>query len=189
MAAGLSKRFGRDKSQIEFRGEAILCCSLQRLVNTCADEIVVVCHAGNRKTLEEESTPPRVRIVVNAKTSSGMAGSIQCGLEKCHKHSQGVLIVHADMPLVSTELMNSMIGEFIRHKGKIIAPRFQGQQGNPVLIPRVFWNEIYELRGDVGCKSILGNRADQIHWLDVKSDEILFDIDTEDDYREFIRRT
>lgn len=149
----------------------------------------MVCREGNWKLLEGKTGNPCIQIVINPNAASGMAGSIQCGLERCHDQSQAILIAHADMPLVRSDLMNHLIARSAHHSGMIIAPRYQGRQGNPVVIPRMFWNEIRELRGDVGCKSILERHPDQLHWFDAESDEILFDIDTEDDYREFLRRT
>jgi len=189
LAAGLSQRFGRDKLQIQFRGEALVQCCLQQMRGTEIDEIIVVCHGSNQELLRGEDSHPLVKIVINSQAASGLSSSIQCGLDFCDPGSQAVLIAHGDMPLVGSNLMGAMLEEWRCQPDSIVAPRYHGQQGNPVVIPRVFWHEIRRLRGDVGCKSILSLHADQIRWLDVDSDEILFDIDTESDYQEFLRRT
>jgi molybdenum cofactor cytidylyltransferase len=189
LAAGLSQRFGRDKLQIQFCGETLVRCCLHQMRETELDEIIVVCHESNFELLKAEDSHPRVKIVVNGQAVSGLSSSIQCGLDSCNPGSEAVLIAHSDMPLVGSKLMGAMLEQWRHQPDSIVAPRYHGQQGNPVVISKIFWNEIRRLRGDVGCKSILRAHADQISWLDVDSDEILFDIDTESDYQEFLRRT
>jgi molybdenum cofactor cytidylyltransferase len=63
-----------------------------------------------------------------------------------------------------------------------VAPRFNGQRGNPVLFDRGVFDEFEALRGDVGARPIIEAYANQIAWLDWPTPEITQDIDRPADY-------
>lgn len=181
LAAGRSHRYGSDKLQQSIGGRRMIDWSLEAVLASLADEIIVVVSAEAEELSFKVANSGRLRSVINPHPDEGMASSIICGLEACDDHSAAAMIAHGDMPLIETQTLDWLISIWIKFPAKIIAPRYQGQQGNPVIIPRVFWSEIRSLRGDVGCKSILKAHATQVEWLECKDDSILFDIDSFED--------
>lgn len=188
LAAGLSRRFPGEKLQQEICGKRLIDWGVDHLRASAVDEIVVVVRAGFALSQELAEDGDRVRIVINPRPADGMAGSIIEGVNACAAESAAVLIAHADMPLVGTSTLDQLVSRWRKNPTALVAPRFQGQQGNPVIIPRAYWNEIRALQGDVGCKSILTRHPSQIFWEEFEDDRILFDIDSEEDLAELHKR-
>jgi len=65
----------------------------------------------------------------------------------------------------------------------IVAPRYGGQRGNPILFDRVTFGEFAHLHGDIGARPIVQAHLDEITWVDWPTPEVIQDIDTIDDYR------
>ena len=65
----------------------------------------------------------------------------------------------------------------------VVAPRYRGQHGNPVLFDRSTFPEFARLTGDVGARPIIQAHSDEIAWVDWPTPEIIQDIDVARDYR------
>lgn len=161
--------------------------ALESLTHSSVDEVIFVGSPGLGDLLSETDWLVKGRVVINPEPQRGMASSILCGLETCSGSSNAVLIAHADMPRIGTPLVDRLIASWRAEPELIVAPRFKGRQGNPVILPRSFWGEIRQLQGDIGCKSILQGHSSNIQWLECEDDAILFDVDTELDLLNFRR--
>ena len=89
----------------------------------------------------------------------------------------------ADMPLVTTELLTLLKQEFIATKmDKIVYPDYFGRQGNPVIFPRKYFDDLAALDGDRVGKILLKKYANECRAVAVDTDSVLKDIDTMKDY-------
>jgi molybdenum cofactor cytidylyltransferase len=181
LAAGLSHRYGGEKLEALIQRKRLIDWAIDHLWASVIDEVIIVVNQETAGLISWRLLSDRVKKAVNPHPSHGMASSILCGLELCNPKSGAVLIAHADMPAVRTEFLNRLASQWEQAPNHIVAPRFKGQQGNPVIIPRIFWEEIRALRGDVGCKSILNRHPDQIEWVDIDDEAVLLDIDFVED--------
>ena len=181
LAAGRSSRFGEEKLLQLVGGKRLVDWSLESLLASVVEEIVVVCSVKSAGWILPSTPAGRLRTIINPSPEFGMSSSIQCGIGACSNESEAALMAHADMPLIDTAIINAMATTWKKSIQKIVVPRAQGRQGNPVIIPRKFWPEILELRGEVGCKSILGMHSDEIEWVEFEDDRVLFDVDSTSD--------
>jgi molybdenum cofactor cytidylyltransferase len=69
-------------------------------------------------------------------------------------------------------------------RGRLIAPRFQGDRGHPVLIDRRYWPEMLTLPNDGAPRDMLRKYKNDLAFVDVDTDSILADVDTPDDYEQ-----
>lgn len=182
LAAGLSRRFGRDKLQESIHQKRLIDWAIDHLKASVIDEVLIVVNPETSRLVQAPPLQNRVKKVVNLHPADGMSSSIRCGLDACSPQSEAVLIAHADMPLVHPEIINQLTSCWELNRGQIVAPRFKEQQGNPVVIPRILWDEIRALRGDIGCKSILTGHPSQIEWVEMEDDAILLDVDHVEDW-------
>jgi molybdenum cofactor cytidylyltransferase len=82
------------------------------------------------------------------------------------------------MPLITRETINKIINTY--HEGcTAVIPTHKGLRGNPVLIHRSLFNELMRLKGDVGARELLRDRAD-VCYVEC-GPEVIMDIDTLDD--------
>ncbi len=106
-----------------------------------------------------------------------MGSSINAGIAALDESAAGVLIVPGDVPLLSAQLIASLIGAFAR-TGRIVYPTTQsGEQRNPVLWPRRHFGALLALPPSTGAKALLQLVASECLAL-AADDAALSDVDT-----------
>jgi molybdenum cofactor cytidylyltransferase len=131
--------------------------------------------------------------------AAGQSRSVQAGLHALGPHPPGplsrssgtgeggevaaVLFLLADQPGVSPELLSALIQRHRETLAPVVAPRYQGRRGNPVLFDRTTFGEFDRLTGDIGARPIIQAHANEVAWVHWPTAEILQDLDTEEEYR------
>ena len=123
-----------------------------------------------------------------------MISSIKAGLHRVQESdclqqsdsSHAALIALADQPLLPTSIIRRVIQAFQHNCGHIIAPRFQGQRGHPVLLHARFFGEALALPPGAFLRELLKAHPEAVTHLQVNTDFILRDVDTPQAYAETI---
>jgi molybdenum cofactor cytidylyltransferase len=186
LAAGESKRMGRPKQLLTWQGRTLLRHTLEPLINSDADEIVLV--LGHEADLIRKSLPALpIKIVINPDYNQGMASSLRRGLLAMDPGSEAFLVLLADQPGIGSEIINTLISRFRQTDPKrgIVRPVYRGLPGHPVLIGVRYLQEALQLQGDVGARGILLNHPGDVLEIEVHQDAVLKDIDTPQDYQEY----
>lgn len=185
LAAGSSSRMGnQNKLMIDINGVTILETVISTALKSDVNPLIVV--LGNdadqfQKILKEYP----VKFVKNYEWEKGMSSSIKAGIEALGDDVAGSMILLGDMPGISTKDLKSLLIKFCElDSQKIIYPVKNGQQGNPVIFPKSYFNELTLLSGDRGAKSILNDENSV--GVEISSQGILFDIDTESDLKKYL---
>ena len=146
------------------------------------DPVVVVTGCDNE--LVTQAIPAAINeIIYNSHWQSGMASSIYSGISALPKNIDGNMIVLGDMPMLSKNTLDLLIDEFIvQHGDHIIYPIYEERQANPVIFPKKYFQEILSTTGDRGCKKVLKQYPDDAIGVPIKSQEVVLDCDTKDDY-------
>jgi molybdenum cofactor cytidylyltransferase len=97
---------------------------------------------------------------------------------------QAVLVMLADQPLVGPEIINQLLSAYWRGEGDLIAPTYNGQRGNPVLIGRAYFDDLLALPAGAAPRALLQQYQERLHLLPVHSDAILIDLDRPEEYRQ-----
>ncbi|MCY0884243.1 MAG: nucleotidyltransferase family protein, partial [Acidianus infernus] len=146
LAAGESKRFGKNKLLEKINGKSIIENVLE---NVDIERVIVV-----GKYAEELLPYLKNEIVIyNPKWKEGISSSIKLGL-RFFQNYDGVLIVLGDMPFVKREDIHKIINTFNLDCNAVI-PTYKGNWGNPVLLNRKIFDKVMEITGDEGAKKIL----------------------------------
>jgi molybdenum cofactor cytidylyltransferase len=114
--------------------------------------------------------------------ADGQSRSVQTGL-RAFAGASAVLFLLADQPGVSPALLAALIQRYRETLAPVVAPRYRGQRGNPVLFDCSTFSEFARLIGDIGARSIIQAHSDEIAWVDWPTPEITQDIDVAKDYR------
>ncbi len=180
LAAGSSSRMrNQNKLMIDINGKTILETVISTVLKAEINPLIIV--LGNdadqfQKTLEEYP----VILVKNYEWEKGMSTSIKAGIGALGNDVAGSMILLGDMPGISAKDIKSLLIKFCELENqKIIYPVKDGQQGHPVIFPKSFFNELSLLSGDRGAKSILNDENSL--GVEMQSQGVLFDIDTESD--------
>ncbi|CUX70456.1 MULTISPECIES: NTP transferase domain-containing protein [Agrobacterium] len=165
-AAGMSSRMGKSgahKLLAQFDGIPLVRRTALVATDSVASSVTVV--LGHREQeLRNAISGVDVSIVVNADYASGMSGSLASGFMTGQvRKAQGVLIMLADMPGITTADLNRLIAEFRRSGGTaIVRASSQGKPGNPVILPKALQDAVLRLEGDIGARHLIETSSLQV---------------------------
>ena len=190
LAAGESKRMGRPKQMLAWKGKTLLRHVLENLIHSTVDEIILVL-GHEAEAIQKSLTEFQIKIVINPEYQQGMASSLRQGLLAIDTRSEAFLVVLADQPGIGPEIINQIIHEFQRSDPRrgIARPIYRGLRGHPVLIGVRYLQEALQLQGDVGARQILMNHPEDILEIEADQEGILKDIDTHEEYQKYLNQT
>ncbi len=175
LAAGSGSRFGGGKLLHPLPdGTPIGVASLRNLKNALPDVIAVV--RGNDDRLRDLLEHEGVAVHLCEDAHRGMARSFVCGID-ASRHADGWIIALGDMPFVLPQTIEAIAGHVAR-SGKIAIPAWRGERGHPVGFGHRYLDDLLNLQGDEGARSIIARHADDVEIVDCDDRGILRDIDT-----------
>lgn len=184
LAAGRSKRFGSDKLLHEVNGRPLIYYSLRACVHsTLASIIVVVERSGDLTPNLVKSLFPdnkRIHVIENPHPTRGQMSSVKVGMRALKPEVDGAMIVLADMPLISSALIDELIGAF-GECGTVVVPESDGTQYHPKIIPRCLFQRFLGLRDNARGTEVLGALDGGIRTVPVSDPSIFRDIDKPSD--------
>ncbi len=181
LAAGESKRMGRQKLLLPFGTSTIIEQTIDNLLNSRVDEIIVVVGYGAQELVTKIGRKP-LKIAVNPHYQQGMSTSIIAGLNLIDNNAKAVMIALADQPGISSKIIDKLIEEFRQDNKGIAIPVYQGNRGHPVIFSIKYKSALLKLTGDVGGRGIIEKYRDDILEIPVDSKDINIDVDALSDY-------
>ena len=176
LAAGRSRRMGRDKRLAEIGGVPMVVLAVRAAQEAGLDPVLVVTGPEPLSVL-----PTGVATVVNPDPGRGMASSLALGVAALPESAEAVVVLLADMPRITSNHVKGLVSAFAPVlEREIVVPVCGGRRGNPVLLGRRYFAEMGQLTGDKGAKGLLVQYG---HWVtEVEMDQsVLIDVDTPDD--------
>ena len=181
LAAGCASRYGAPKQLIPVAGIPMV-RHVARIAMQCVERTVVVTGAY-RVEVEACVSDLDLQLAFNSAWQRGMGSSIACGVERLLRLDPEVhacLIMLADQPLVTAADLAALIDAHRQHPEYIIASGYDGGTcGAPCLFPRRHFEELLDLRGPGGARSVLRAHGDEVH--PVANPRACLDIDTPED--------
>lgn len=178
LAAGAARRFGAQKLLAPLAGATVVRCAVERVLAARLDDVVVVLGReadGVRQGLE--GLP--LRTVVNPRFGEGLGTSLAAGIGALAPACDAALVALGDQPAVSPAVIDALVSRWRAQRTAIVAPRYRGQRGNPVLFDRTLFAELCAVRGDIGARELIARSAERLALIDV-DDEMPVDVDTPD---------
>ncbi len=181
LAAGQSQRMGRNKLLLPYGASTVL-ETIVTEVAACpavADVVVVTGHEPDRITRLLASYP--ARCVYNpAYARAEMLVSLQVGLRALSADVQAALIVPGDHPRLRHEAIQRVIEAY--QPGALVIPSYQMKRGHPILIDRVWWDELLALPETATPRDFIRAHEDHIRYVVMETDSVLQDMDTPEEY-------
>ncbi|NNU64022.1 nucleotidyltransferase family protein [Rhizobium sp. WYCCWR 11152] len=184
LAAGKASRMGeggKHKLLAEFDGVPLVRRSALTALGADAASVIVV--TGHRRSeIEAALDGLALTFIDNPDYASGMASSLIAGFSSRDADSaEGILVMLADMPGISTMHLDALISAFRNASGgAVVRAVSQGKPGNPVILPRSLSRAVLRLEGDVGARDIIATSGLPVLDVDV-GDAALLDVDTPDE--------
>lgn len=185
LAAGMSRRMGSENKLLKkYNNNIILNQTLKNHFESKL-KILNIVIGYDKKSVKKILRDFNIQIIENPNYMSGILSSIKQINDHIDENVTGIMISLADMPLVCSEDINSIIDAFLLHnEEKICIPESKGKVGNPMIIPVKIYKKIIQnenLLKDKGLKStILDGKFDLIRIN--TSNGVLKDFDTKEDF-------
>lgn len=184
LAAGLSRRMGRDKLLLPLGDSTLFHHVLSRFPFTHFSRTVVV--AAKEEIAGICSEFP-ILVCHNHSPEQGQAHSISLGLKATSAENR-ILFSVADQPLVEAETISRLVALSTSYPDRIIQPRIGRIPCNPVIFPADLRTELHTLRGDCGGREIIRSHPARVKWLQADSAWQFLDIDTPEQYRQLLEQ-
>lgn len=193
LAAGLSKRLGRNKLLLPLGDETVLRKTAKAVLASAVSEIILV--TGHEEAAVKQAVEGfDVRLAHNPRYAEGQSTSMIAGIEAAREEACAYLFVLGDQPLLTPQIVNDLISlyEKSRPDALVAAPTFRGRRGNPALFSASLRDELLQASGDAGGRGIIRRleteSPEQIVFHRLPNDDIFLDIDTEEDYERMLRK-
>jgi len=183
LAAGQSQRMkGQNKLLKHYKGKYLINHILNTLVKSKVNNIFLVLGFQNLKVRNIIIKSKKIQCIYNKKFKSGLSSSIQAGLNKISKKNMGFLIVHADMPLVSKRIINTLCTAVKNKNKEIFVPVYKKKLGNPLAFKYSMIKSLKKIKGDRGAKKLIKSNKSKVQLVKMKSKSILIDFDQLKDF-------
>lgn len=176
LAAGESKRMGKQKLLLFFDGKTMLEHVIDSFRGVVERILVVLGHEPQEiiPLLEKLG----VQWVINEDFSLGMAASFKCGLREM-LDCDAIFLALGDQPFVGKKFLIRAIEEW-RKGAKIVSPVFIKKKGHPVLFDQSLFNEILAPE-TLTIRDVIHNHLKEIVLLEAGKWAVV-DVDTPEDF-------
>ena len=183
LAAGQSKRLRYENKLIKnYKGKHLINHILKSLIKSKVNKIIVVLGHESRKIKKIVLKSKKIIFVVNSSYKKGISSSIKFGLKKISKKNIGFLIVHADMPLISKRILNTLCSAIKTKNKEIFVPVYKKKIGNPLAFKYSMIQYFRKIKGDRGAKKLIRLYKSKVQMVNIKSKSILIDFDQLKDF-------
>ena len=178
LAAGASSRFGSTKQLAVINGRAMVRNAASAAETVCGAHSVIV--IGN----DWENVAAAVRpfpgfLALNPDFGDGLSSSIRRGVACIADVADAVLLMLADQPRVDVAHLQILIDAWREHPDHIVASRYAGGCGPPVIFPRAFFAKLQSLGGDQGARPVI--EANRHRLIAIDCPDAALDIDRPED--------
>ena len=188
LAAGFSKRYGKNKLLTVFQGKPLYLHVIDHLskIKKIKSEKTTLTVVTQYQEIVREMEKRKISVVCNNHSADGISSSLQMGLNfvlwnlsdgKEDNEKEYFCFFVGDQPYLQHETIELFLEGYLMSKKGIGCPRGGDRNGNPVIFSNKYIDELMALKGDVGGKKVLRSHKEDVYFYDVINKKELFDID------------
>ncbi|HWG58727.1 MAG TPA: nucleotidyltransferase family protein [Candidatus Acidoferrales bacterium] len=158
LAAGESRRMGRPKALLPFRGTTFAEHLYAAMDHPRVGVRRIVLGAG------ADLIEPRLRagagaIMVNERWPEGQLSSIQAAIRSLPPDAtEGLILCPVDHALVTAGLVADLIAQFDATEKLIVVPVYRGRRGHPAIFRASLYGELLSAPAEIGARHVLHSR-------------------------------
>ena len=178
LAAGFSRRFGREKLMMHLHGKPIAAHVIDAVLGAGFIETILVYRNEEISRLAEGKN---IKCVYNPDSADGMSSSVKCGVRNSSP-TDAFIFFAGDQPYIDCDTINQLITAFKTGKGTIVVPDYGGRKGSPVIFSSEWKPQLEKLTGDAGGRSVILANPEKVYPVSISNLKAGMDIDTWEDY-------
>jgi CTP:molybdopterin cytidylyltransferase MocA len=186
-AAGASRRMGRPKLLLPFRGRPLVAAVVEALRRGGVETLVLVTSPGDEE-LRTWAREAGLTVAVNPDPERGMLSSIREGIAalggaaELVRRGETLLVSPADLPTLRAETVAMLIQRMAETGAPLALPAYRGRRGHPLAIAPALIPEIDTLDPEVGLKQLRDRHQAELLEIEVEDAGVVQDVDTPQDY-------
>ena len=189
LAAGESRRMGRQKLLLPFGGSTVVGAVAGTALASRVDRVLAVLGA-DRDAVRQELEPRGIDFAINENFAEGMLSSVQAGFRALPPDAEAAVVMLGDQPFLPARVVDAVVEAFRLCGRGIVVPAFQGRRGHPVLVDLKYRDEVLALDPTDGLRRLMHAHPEDIFEAEVEDANILRDMDVPEDYaNELARRS
>ena len=180
LAAGASRRMGRNKMLLELEGESLVRRAAKRaLAAGLSPVVVVIGHEADRVRAELKDLP--VEFAVNPDYTGPTSGSLHQGLNRLGPEVDAAIVMLGDMVRVSEQTLAMLVAAARGTEAPLVVSRYGTVTAPPLLFRRALFTELLAWTGE-GCgKAVVQAHSREAMFVD-RPVALLADVDTPADF-------
>jgi molybdenum cofactor cytidylyltransferase len=187
LAAGTSSRLGWNKLLVELGGETVVRRTVRNAIDGGLAPVLVVLGFEAHRVRDALAGLP-CQPVDNPDYELGVNRSLQAGFAGVPSEALAAVVLLADMPLVTGEMIAAVVGAYRRSDSPLVISQYGGAggaggaQAPPTLYDRSLFDEFREREGEGAGKRVVERHRHRAASIAFPPDA-LADLDLPDDYR------
>jgi molybdenum cofactor cytidylyltransferase len=201
LAAGSSSRMGRGQHKLllPLHDRPVLAHVIDATLASIARPIIIVLgHQADqvRTQIKPYTTSPSIMLVENTDYLQGMSTSLRMGVQMLISHSyrkamlsyhvDSALILLGDQPMITPQVIDTLITAYRTTGRTIVAPLYNGKRGSPVLFNESLFPELIEVTGDEGGRTVLERHRQEMEVVEMGDALANYDVDTWEAYQQVV---
>ncbi len=181
LAAGNSRRYHGIKLLDYIQGKKMYMHILENAATIHSNVKIMV---TQYEEIKENALEHGYEVVMNNEPELGISHSIHLGLEKAleiEPDLDAVLFSVCDQPYLTLGTIRHLLNLYEHSDKSLASVSYEGVLGNPCIIGKKYFKELFELEGDVGGKKIIMKHLEDLLSIPIEDEKELIDIDVRDD--------
>jgi len=188
LAAGQSKRIDKNKLLVDVDGKPLAVKVIKSAISAKISPIFVITGYQAEK-LESELENFDINVIYNPNYFEGVRTSINLGIKSVPDFCDGVMIIPADMPNISTELINKMVDKFDKnHDKQLVVANKRGIKSNPVIWSKSLYNVADLIAENADIRPVMIEHSDYTTAVKASETELL-DVNFQNDLDMLLKQT
>lgn len=177
LAAGNSRRYNGIKLLDTIHGKKMYMHILDNVATLHNNVKIMV---TQYEEIKENALDKGYEVVFNTEPDLGISHSIHLGLEKAlsiEPNIDGVLFSVCDQPYLTLSTINNILNRYQNSDKSLASVSHEGILGNPCIIGKEYFKELFALEGDIGGKKIIKKHPEDVLIVAIEDKMELIDID------------
>lgn len=182
LAAGYSRRFGKNKLLVSYKNMPLIEHVLLTLSAAPFEQLILV---ERDKLYQGLAIKYNFTPVENPHASLGQGTSVALGAKHANPNNS-LMFFSSDQPLITPDTINTLIKEHRKFPDRIIVPRVNEKNKMPAIFPSSFKEELSSLKEDQGGRQIIKSNPEKVNYVSFTNQWDFFDIDCPKDLDKLI---